>query len=261
MSGAWPAFRLGRLHLSGPGLALYPALFWVCFYGVQATLDFDFHTDGLAAAFFMWAIWQWESGRPGRYLVCLGLALLCKETIPVYLSFWAVYMLITGRGRRLHLALAVGGLVLFGVELNVILPWLAGRPYYYTDYGRLGQSMSEVVINSISHPDWLAQALFGNGTKLTSWLAFGLASGGALLIEPGLLLMLIPNVIERFLNPQSPRWGLYFHYSVILTPFLSLAVVLALGRYERYRGRWRAFQEDARGLAGDGAGHQQPAAK
>ncbi len=234
LSGLFPAYALARQHLKSGWLQVYPPLFYALFFGVGAALDFDFHTDSLAAALFLWAVWAFERDYTRRYLVFLGLALLCKETVPVYLSFWAVYVLTTGRQRRLHAGLAVGGLILFLLELNLVIPFFAGRPYYYTDYGELGQSMSEAVLNSLWHPDRLFRALFGQAIKVQTWLVYFVSCGGAILLRPAFLLLLIPNVIERFLNPQSPRWTLYFHYSVILAPFFTYAVVLALVQCEKW---------------------------
>ncbi len=237
MSGVFPAYWLARQQLKG--YHFYPAFFYALFFGVQAALDFDFHSDSLAAAAIIWALWAFEARYTGRYLVFWAIALLCKETYPVYLSFWALYAIISGRQRGLHLGLLVGGFVLFFVELNLILPIFAGRPYYYTDYGDLGQSMGEVVINSLQHPERLFNALFGNDSKLVTWAVYLLACGGAILVRPALLLILLPNIIERFLNPSPPRWSLYFHYSIILAPFYTYAVILALNWYERSEGRWR----------------------
>ncbi len=238
LSGVFPAYWLAR-RLLKPSLQFYPPLFYTLFFGIQATLDFDFHPDSFAVASFMWAIWAFEVGYSGRYLLFLGLALLCKETYPIYLSFWALYVLTTGRQRRLHAGLLIGGIILFFVELNLILPFFAGRPYYYTDYGELGQSMGEVVVNSVRYPDRLFRALFGNEIKLQTWAVYFFACGGAILVRPALLLILVPNVIERFFNPSPPRWTIYFHYSAILAPFFTYAVTLALSRFEDYRQRWR----------------------
>jgi uncharacterized membrane protein len=249
LSGVFPAYWLARQRLK-PGLRFYPPYFYALFFGVQTALDFDFHPDSFSVAALMWALWAFEARRPGRYLVFLGLALLGKETIPVYLSFWALYVLTTGRQRLLHVAILVGGLALFFLELNLILPFFAGRPYYYTDYGDLGQSMGEVVISSLRHPDRLFNALFGNETKLATWAVFFISCGGAILVRPALLLLLIPNVIERFLNPSPTRWSLYFHYSLILAPFFTYAVVLALAQYQQRGGRWGKFYLPPQALAG-----------
>ncbi len=246
LSGVWPVYWLSRTLIQSSFLQLFPPLFYSLFFGVQATLDFDFHTDGLAAAFFMWAIWACQTRRTGFYLLMLLLVVLCKETMPVYLSFWAAYNWLIGRQRRLHLGLGLAGVGLFLVELNLVLPWLAGRPYYYTDYGELGQGLGQAVLNSLLHPERLFKALFGNQTKLQSWLVFFVASGGALLLRPGLLLMAVPNVLERFLNPQPDRWTLYFQYSVILTPFFTYAAIEALACYEK----WSLSRKPAPGWLG-----------
>jgi len=244
MSGAFPAYHLSRKYLK-TNLCNYPPIFFTLFFGVQSALDFDFHTDTIAAAAFMWAVWAFEARYTARYLAFLGLALLCKETFPVYLSFWALYALITRwhepRQRYMHAGLFLGGFGLFFIELNLLIPLVAGHPYYYTDYGELGHSMSEVVNNSLQDPGKLLNAFFGEPSKRELWLIFFISCGGALFFRPTLLLILIPNVIERFLNPSPLRWLVYYHYSVILTPFYTYAIILALATYERQNGRWGKF--------------------
>jgi uncharacterized membrane protein len=236
MSGAYPAWRLAQRHIANAWLQMFPPFFYALFFGHQSALDYDAHPDTFAAGFFMWAIWAFEEKKVWRYLVFLGLVAICKETTPAYIAFWAIYVLATSRQWwKLHIGLIFAGFGLFFFYLNAVVPFFAARPYFYTDYGELGKSMGDVVRNSITSPDKLFRAFFGNELKLQTWLAFFVSCGGALFIRPALLILLIPNVVERFLNPLPTRWSVYLHYNSILAPFFTYAVIQALAKYEQFR--------------------------
>lgn len=253
LSGALPAWWLARLHLKQNWLQIYPPLFYALFFGHQSALDYDAHPDTFAAAFFMWAIWAFERRKTGLYLFFLLLIVLCKETTPAYIAFFALYVLATSRQQwKLHLGLLVGGFVLFFLMLNAVVPFFAARPYFYTDYGELGKSMGDVVKNSLTNPGLLFKTLFGYPLKLETWLAFIVACGGAILVRPAFLILLLPNIIERFLNPLPTRWSVYLHYNSILAPFFTYAVIYALAKYEALMPRFKIKPLVANLLLGSG---------
>ncbi|WP_083983600.1 DUF2079 domain-containing protein [Actinomadura hibisca] len=225
-----PVTRAARRALGdGAGLAVGAAygLSW----GLQRAVDFDFHEICFAVPLVAFSL---EAVLRGRWYVALAWALplgLVKEDLGPTTAAIALVVLLRARhtDRRAAgaaLGAAVFGLALCALTLTVLIPAFNGAGGY--DYwSKMGDG---------------AGPLAGWDTKTRTLLWLVLPTTGLLALRSPLLIAAIPTLGWRLTSGYEYYWGTDWHYSAVLMPIVSLALVDALPRLRDDARPWlRAY--------------------
>ncbi|MDY5128093.1 DUF2079 domain-containing protein [Actinotignum sp. GS-2025f] len=250
---AIPLTRLARARCgAGAGTAL--GLIYAVSWGFSAAVAAQFHEIAFAVPLLAYGLTAWMEGRYLRAALPLGMLVFVKEDLGLTLvafgaaallaEFFAQRRAVCGvveqnddaapqrRGpaprARLSTAwrtpagrwaagLAVWGALWFVLSIWVLLP--AFNPdgaWDYTD--RLTGD---------------AGLFTGASTKLMT-LAVLLGSAGVVGLASPWILLMIPTLAWRFTGNVEYYWGLDWHYSAVLMPIATIALLDGLGRLERF---------------------------
>ncbi|MFJ8109184.1 DUF2079 domain-containing protein [Streptomyces sp. NPDC096132] len=188
-------------------------------WGVQRAVDFDFHEICFAVPLVAFGL---EAVLARRWLPALLWALplvLVKEDLGLTVA--ALALVVALRSRRsapraalCALAVAVLGVAATVVTLAVVVPAFntSGGYDYWTKVDS-GFSLFD-----------------GVDTKVRTLLWLLLPTSGLLALRSPLLVVALPTLGWRFLSSDDHYWGTYWHYSAVLMPVVSLALVDALAR-------------------------------
>lgn len=259
---AIPLTRLARARC-GAGAGTAFGLLYAVSWGLSAAVAAQFHEIAFAVPLLAYGLTAWVEGRYRRAALPLGTLVFVKEDLGLTLiafgaaallaEFFAQRRTVCGAAvqnddgaaaaaqtrsaraqalwaspaGRWAVGLAIWGAVWFVLSIWVLLP--AFNPdgaWDYTD--RLTGD---------------AGLFTGAATKLMT-LAVLLGSAGVVgLVSPWILLML-PTLAWRFTGNVEFYWGLDWHYSAVLMPIATIALLDGLGRLERSI-RIRARREHA----------------
>ena len=93
-----------------------------------------------------------------------------------------------------------------------------------------GDSVPEALLAMAAFPAKTFMMFFGAELKQQTWL-FTLGAYGFLpLCAPEAFVLMLPNLMERFLSDKREMWGLGFHYSVVWVSLSAYASLLAVDR-------------------------------
>ncbi|MFD3695603.1 DUF2079 domain-containing protein [Streptomyces sp. NPDC058646] len=214
---------LGRAR--GVALGVAYGLSW----GVQRAVEFDFHEIAFAVPLLAFAL-EALLARRWRAALLWGLPLLfVKEDLGFTLAALAVVVAWRARptDRRAAwgaVAVAVGASVFAVLVFTVIVPAFAADGYGYWDK-----------IDG-------AGPLDGIGTKLTTLGWVLVPTSGLLALRSPLLLVAAPTLGWRFLSGDDHYWSTDWHYSAVLMPVVTLALVDAIDTVRRGDRPWlRAY--------------------
>ncbi|GGZ48974.1 DUF2079 domain-containing protein [Streptomyces subrutilus] len=217
----------GRLLGPARGIALGVAygLAW----GIQRAVEFDFHEIAFAVPLLAFAL-EAVLARRWRAALLWGLPLLLvKEDLGFTLAALAVVVAWRAhpsdrRAVRTALGVAVGAAVLAALVFTVVIPAFATAGYGYWD--------------KIQG----AGPLDGLGTKLATLGWVLIPTTGLLALRSPLLLVAAPTLGWRFLSGDPHYWSTDWHYSAVLMPVVTLALVDAIDIVRRgRRPRLRAY--------------------
>ncbi|MGW6943254.1 DUF2079 domain-containing protein [Streptomyces xanthophaeus] len=214
---------LGRAR--GTALGVAYGLSW----GIQRAVEFDFHEIAFAVPLLAFAL---EAVLARRWYAALwwGLPLLLvKEDLGFTLAALAAVVawraLPTDRRATWTAVAVAGGASVFAVLVfTVIVPAFATAGYGYWDK-----------IEGAGPFD-------GAGTKLTTLAWVLIPTSGLLALRSPLLLVAAPTLGWRFLSGDDHYWSTDWHYSAVLMPVVTLALVDAIDTLRRSeRPRLRAY--------------------
>lgn len=226
-------YFFARHHLGTSGWSFIPPFaFWLSPLVHDANL-FDFHVLTVAAAFLVWAVWAFETGRVRTAWILIVLAMTCQEDIPLMTFFLGVYFFLSGNRRRginlmtaslLYMALFLGAAAAYFKNGQQILAEIGGRYYY------LGRGPLEVLTSIFLHPGKVFTVIFrADHLRLPLYLLISGAAAG--FGAWPMLLLALPSLAIAMLSATS--WttrvtGTY--YWVICEAIIVMACVLAAGK-------------------------------
>jgi len=198
------------------------------FWGVQDTIEFDFHPDVFAVPLIAFAIyfidvkkWLWAS-------LSIFALLLVKEDLTLLIAAFGVYLALHQKV-KLGLLLAVAGVLFFYLDLAVIIPHFnnADKSYDHWIYQSLGTGPLNALLAILKNPFLPFDVLFSDGTKIkTLFLLF--APFLFLPLFSRQVILMLPLIAAKLLANSSNYWGMGFHYSATLCPILVMACVEGL---------------------------------
>ncbi len=229
-----PAYLILRKRY--PLLAPVLVLAFVLSPLLQQTVATDFHGIMLAAPFLAWAFYAMTMRRARLLFITLGLALLAREDVGLFVAAFGLFILIFHKGQRLMgLALMVLGGLWVIVVINWVMPSLGTAYHHFAIFSSLGgNSLGEIAGNVIHDPMRLVSAI-ATTSKLNAFVRFMAPLAFLPLVALGYPLLWLPIVLVYLTSNESGS-GLLNAWR--LAPFLplvwgSIAVLLV-----RLRPRW-----------------------
>ncbi|MFI7414949.1 DUF2079 domain-containing protein [Streptomyces sp. NPDC049627] len=214
---------LGRRR--GLALGVAYGLSW----GLQQAVDFDFHEICFAVPLIAFSL-EALLARHWRAALLWALPLvLVKEDLGMTVAALALVVALRARrdsprAARYALGVAVFGVVAVAVTLLLVIPGFnAGGTYDYW--------------NKVNESDG-AGPFDGLDTKLRTlgWLL--IPTSGLLALRSPVLLIALPTVGWRFVSSYPQYWGTDWHYSAVLMPVVTLALVDALDSTRNSTRAW-----------------------
>jgi uncharacterized membrane protein len=267
----WPLYQLAQYRSRNLWLAGLAVVLYLVHPAMWNALLFDFHPVTLAAAFLVWALWLLEQEKYRTALVCAVLAMMCKEQVGLSVAMLGMYAILFHRrpvegathqvietqqptvsvpeqraglrvfqppARRFGLLLLAIGIGWTIIAMAVISPAFqpAGGLAHLERYGRLGNTITEILMSPFTKPDVLWSML--SGPKRVAYYGDLLLPLGFLpLLGFEMLLPALPDIALNTLSAFAPSRTLDYHYAIIMLPFLILATTLGLERLSRWLGR------------------------
>jgi len=271
----WPLYQLAQHRSRSLWLAGLAVLLYLAHPAMWNALLFDFHPVTLATAFLIWALWLLEQEKFRMALVCAVLTMMCKEQLGLSVALLGVYAIffhrrptknpphqtietqqptaLTSRrrvgirffqpfARRFGLLLIAIGIGWTIIAMTIISPAFqpAGGLAHLERYGRLGNTLTEILLSPFTKPDVLWSMLSGPG-RVTYYRDLLLPLGFLPLLGFELLLPALPDIALNTLSAFAPSRTLDYHYAVLMLPFLILATIVGIERLARWMGRERLW--------------------
>lgn len=230
-SGVVPVYLIARrLKLSRPGsvafaavYAFYPSISGGCFY--------DIHENCFLAPLLLWMFWFYLKKQYPPLYVFAVLTLLVKEDAFMYIAFFAVFLLLSGRDRNqlLHgfMLLAVS-LLYFSFASYALEHWGRGiMSNRYSEYIPDDGGLFSVILTVLRNP-----ALVLNNIADKGKLTFIMQTLTPLLFlpfvtrKPSRLILAGPYILLNLMPAYVYQHDIYFQYTFGSVAFLLFAAML-----------------------------------
>ena len=228
LGGVWlyrfAARRLTRLTAVVLALCyyLYPPL-----HGAQF---FDIHFQPIAAAFLLMAIDAFDGRHMKAFVVCLALAILCREDISVGTAVFGLFLVVTRHRPRVGLIVFAVSVAYFVLLRFVIMP-AVGQWGFAEHYDQLlpqgERSFGGIVKTILTNPTFTFTTLLTE-EKLRYALQILLPLAFLPLRRIHLALSVLPGAYFTLLTDYGPTHDIGYQYSGYFIPYVFPAAALAL---------------------------------
>jgi uncharacterized membrane protein len=201
-------------------------------WGIQQLVGFDFHEVAFELPLISLAIVAYLEGRARTAALWAAGLLLAKEDMG--LTLFVLGLLMRREHPRVARALCVLGPIAMALALFVVIP-------HFTSTGSLGRFSDPTPAGSgfgvlLTHPWRIPLDLLWPPVKLATVLMI-LVPTGFFAARSRVILLAVPTLLWRFTANEPNYWGLGYHYSAVLMPIMSLALVDAMSQARASQAR------------------------
>mgnify|MGYP001594137610 CR=1 FL=1 len=225
----WPIYKMAKYLIKNEFFSLALVFSFLTFIGIQAAIDWDFHETALAVLPLSFALYFLVTNNRRGYWLCFLLGLLFKEDMPLYFSAVGLFWLIKKRDYKLGLTTIFISIIYYLIVTQKLIPYFKGDRFAYEELDPLlGQTTGDLFKTALTSPWTIIQVILTPALKIKTILNY-LASYAFLpLVEPFSLLLILPNIVARFLTQLPQRWLIRYQYGAILAPLLAFGTVYAV---------------------------------
>ncbi len=238
--GAWPLYQLAQLKLKfsteSPLWYLIILLIIPVAYLLLPTLEsavfFEFHAVTLAPTFFLFAFLALEHEQLRSFFLYIGLAMACKEDMPLVAAMLGVYIGLGRRQWRLASWTILVSIVWFFIAFFVVQPRFAvGGNIQLDRYAWLGDDPLTMLQMLLTQPSLVFNHLWTLADFPNYLFELFFPTAFLALLNPLTLLPILPTLAINLLSQNPFTWRLEdFHYGMPMAPFLFISVIFALKR-------------------------------
>lgn len=198
---------------------------------------YDFHPLIFAMPLLVWGYAFQREQHPWAGHVCWGLAMLCKENIPLTVGGLALVLALRGQVKR-GAAWILGAIFSFVLITAVLIPSFrtigSGSAFLGTFYGWLGDTPFEILKTLLTRPVHVVETVLSEHQGATWLRKMMLPLGMLFLLAPEFLLALLPEAAVLLLSSLWMMRSTLWHYPSISLCVLAIGAVGGLGRLHRW---------------------------
>lgn len=226
--GALPLYWIAKDKLSGRWIALLFPFLYLMYPALQWTNWDEWHPDTLATPMLLFAFYFLSRKKYAPFALCAAIVLLTKEDFAFTVAALGIYVFFCC-SKRWGAAVVAGSLAWFAVAVAILRAYNGiGVLRMGSLYGPLGGSLSEVATGVFTKPGLVASALL-NPERLHYLFQLLGPVAFVSLFAPSVLLIALPVTMVNLLA-ASYQSSIVYHYTVLITPFVFIALVYAFAK-------------------------------
>ena len=226
-------------QLNNKWLIFFLATIYLVYPPITTPLS-NFDVEVFLPALFLFTIHYFRKGKLLHSYIFVALALMVNEFVPLIVMAMAVYVFLSHRkeivnglrSRKLtknaifSITLLLSGILFFYLASAVITTFNPNALTTKWEWGELGTSPGEIVINVLTNPAKTINVLFNDGqskfvyiTSLFGPLAF------LSFLDPLTLIMTLPWLMASLLSINPLYYAIGTQYPAFVSPFLFVAAI------------------------------------
>jgi uncharacterized membrane protein len=251
--GAIPVYWVAKDEL-GKFAGTFFAMLYLLHPALHGVNWFEFHPEAFAPVLLSLSFYYFKRRRWTTYFPFLFLALMCKETVPVFVVSFGLYFLFLRRKTILKLlkreksdrkdtseviiaiiTISLG--VLWIIVALTVISNFNPQGYVFIDaYSRFGESFPSIIFNILRNPIYALQVAF---TPLNAKLALLVALFAPLaflsFFDVPSLSILFPYLATLLLSSKTPQYQIGYQYPAPLIPFIFVSAIYGVKQLVRRR--------------------------
>ncbi len=215
----------------GPSLAIFVQILYLVFPANVFSILYEFNPESLAPL-FLFLMYDYFKKENIRAFVLVSLAtVMIKENMLLVTLTFGLYALFDRQKNKLRWGVIpiLASIVLLFIFVAIVIPYFRELPShaFVVRYRQFGSTIGEIFSTMVFHPaKTFAYLCEPFNTNYLSDL-FGPIAPLSLL-SPHILFLILPIILQHLLSIHLPEHSIYFHYGVVIAPFIFLSALNTL---------------------------------
>lgn len=215
-TGAIPIYFLAKERLKSAALSLVLTFTYLCFFGIQNGVVFDFHPLVVAVPFLSWWFYFLEKEKSLLVLLLSFFILGLQENLSLLMI--ALGLVVFWKKRFLGVSIIVLSTCWFLLATKVLMPYFSSKDSFL-------YFPTKPLLTPLTFLKEVFYPFEKTKTILVSLGAFAFLP----IFSPLFLIPIFEQFTERFVgNIVATRWGISLHYSAPLAPILVYGTIKTL---------------------------------
>ncbi len=235
-SSVFPLYKLAKHFGLSNSKTVAVVLMFILHPTVIANNFFYFHENCFLTVLLLWMFYFAETKKPVPMYIFAVLTMAVKEDAPIYVLFFAMYLLFSNKSKRHGTILGALSCIYFGVVTHLMSVYGNGIMSYRYDqfiFEKDG-SIYSVILNILKNPSYLFTQIL-SAEKLT-FLILMLVPMALLpfaIRKPSAIILLFPMVLMNLMPSWQYQYDISFQYTYGTVAFLFYLTVMNLGALHR----------------------------
>ena len=200
--------------------------------GIVNAIKVDFHTTTISVLPISLILYSWYFKKMRLYWFSVFSAFLFKEDLPILISGFALFQIISGE-RKLGIYTLICSILAFISIKFIILPslWKGAESHYLASSILPLNQPFDLLILFLTSPKIYLDVFFNSPIKIDTFYTLHQPFAFMSLLSPLSWLTTLPVLFFRFSSTQSVMWTTLFHYNANLMPFITVSTILAITKF------------------------------
>lgn len=228
--GVIPLYHIAKYFRINEKITIALMLYYLCFPGLVSAVLYDYHPITFLPLFFLSFFYFYLKKKHLPFVLFLILAVLVKENVSIFVSFFGLFLLFNKKDRKLGVALFVSGAVIFLILTGIIIPGLGTGSYpFQSFYPEMSQAPEK--LTSISGFFDIAKSfvlrILSPPHKWFVVFIYLLLAFPAIFITKFSILLFAAPLLQKVLAVNQNYWEIsHFHYNVAFLPVSIITIIL-----------------------------------
>lgn len=235
-SSVFPLYKLAKHFGLSNNKTIAVVLIFILHPTVIANNFYYFHENCFLTVLLLWMFYFAETKKPVPMYIFAVLTMAVKEDAPIYVLFFALYLLFSNKSKRHGTILGALSCIYFGVVTHLMSVYgngIMSNRYDQFIFEKDG-SIYSVILNILKNPSYLFTQIL-SAEKLT-FLILMLVPMALLpfaIRKPSAIILLFPMVLMNLMPSWQYQYDISFQYTYGTVAFLFYLTVMNLGALHR----------------------------
>lgn len=215
--------------------AIIFSLAYVLYPPLAYTNLYEFHATVFATLFLMLAFLSFYKNNFRFFILWAIMSMLCQENIPLIIAVFGICALLSKRSLKWKLFPLLAGALWFLAVVFVVKPRFGSETIqFYKLYAPLGDSLQAVLLNMLLHPIKMLK-LISTKENLSLFVSLFGPLGFISLLNPSILIMAFPPLLQHMLSSRATEHTIYYHYAAEIIPFVFISAIFGIKFLKRLK--------------------------
>lgn len=233
--GIIPLVKLCKLFKLSPTITAFFAVIYSLYPTLIGANFYYFHENCFLPPLLLWLFYYGEKGKFRVSILFAFLVMLVKEDAPIYVAFFAIYLILSRKRIKMGIVLLISSIIYFLIITTLMGAYGEGiMSYRYQNFIFDGEnSLIAVIINIFKNPLIVFyESLTLSKLEFLFYMLMPLGFIPLMIKKPSGIILIFPMLLINLMSDYSYQHNISFQYTYASSVFLIYLAIINYSSFE-----------------------------